>query len=128
MVKKSRRPATALHLAGRNQKEPSVSDDTGMEETSEDAATGREAWIAGTKMGGHSGCSASNRQHRTQIRSGCFSIVVSKLTTQSFPAFNFSGRPPHRRLRRNQSVADPLVVSLSMKIYGVKRRLDRFNC
>jgi hypothetical protein len=43
MVKKSRRPATALHLAGWNQKETPVSDDMGMEETSEDAATRRVA-------------------------------------------------------------------------------------
>jgi hypothetical protein len=75
----------------------------------------REAWIAGTNMGHRSGCSASHWQNRTQIRSGCF-LIVSKHTAQSFPAFNFSGRPPHCRLRCNQSVADPLVVSLSVKM------------
>lgn len=42
-VKKGRRPPTALHLIGWNQKETAVSDDMGVEETGEDAATGRVA-------------------------------------------------------------------------------------
>jgi hypothetical protein len=42
-VKKGRRPPTALHLIGWNQKETSVSDDTGVEETGEGAATWRGA-------------------------------------------------------------------------------------
>ena len=42
-VKKVRRPATAMHLVGWYQKETSVSDDTGVEETGEGAATWRGA-------------------------------------------------------------------------------------